>query len=112
MSIETDLFAALKVLAPTWPTIAPQGTVGPRITYQRVAGSDVPNYDADGSGATSARIQVDVWADNYGAARALADQARAALYAALTVGEITDNPSDYEAETKLHRASFDVAAWA
>jgi hypothetical protein len=38
--------------------------------------------------------------------------ARDALYAALTVGEITDNPSDYENTTELHRVSFDVKAWA
>jgi len=112
MSVETAIYAALNALAPTFPTVAPQGTTAlPRITYQRVAGSDAPNYAGDGMGATSVRVQVDVWALDYATARRLSDQARAALYAALTVGSITDNPSDYESDTKLHRASFDVEAW-
>ncbi|MGE7136220.1 DUF3168 domain-containing protein [Luteibacter sp. NPDC031894] len=112
MSVETALHGALKDLAPTFPTITPQGvTTLPRITYQRVSGSDEPTYDGDGLGATRVRVQVDVWALDYPTARRLADQARAALYAGLTVGQITDNPSDYESDTKLHRASFDVEAW-
>lgn len=112
MTVETSIHAALKSLAPVFPTLAPQGTKElPRITYQRVAGSDAPNYAGDGMGATSVRVQVDVWALDYPTARKLSDQARAALYSALTVGQITDNPSDYEVDTKLHRASFDVEAW-
>ncbi|WP_036114475.1 MULTISPECIES: tail completion protein gp17 [Luteibacter] len=112
MSVETALYAALKNLAPTFPTLAPQGTTAlPRITYQRVAGGDASTYAGDGMGATNVRVQVDVWASDYPAARKLSDQARAALYAALAVGQVTDNPSDYESDTKLHRASFDVEAW-
>ncbi|MDF4024132.1 DUF3168 domain-containing protein [Luteibacter sp. PPL201] len=112
MSVETTLYGALKELAATFPTIANQGTTDlPRITYQRVSGSDEPSYDGDGMGATRVRIQVDVWAVDYPSARRLSDEARSALYAALTVGQITDNPSDYESDTKLHRASFDIEAW-
>lgn len=114
MSVETQAVAVLKtVSANVYPTIAPQvtGSTLPRITYQLVAGFDEPSYDADGSGASKRRIQIDFWAGDYGTARRLADQARAALYAGMTVGQITDNPSDYEADTKLHRASFDIEAW-
>lgn len=111
MSVETALYAALKDLAPTWPTIAPLDAPRPRLTYQRIAGVDSASYDADGGGATQIRIQVDAWADDYPTARHLSDMARAACYARLTVGQITDNPSDFEADTKLHRASFDVEAW-
>lgn len=77
-----------------------------------MAGADISGYEADGTGAHFGRWQIDCWAESYGAARALADQARAALYAALTVGEITDNPSDFDPSTELHKASFDVKAWA
>ncbi|MEO7466721.1 MAG: DUF3168 domain-containing protein [Sphingobium limneticum] len=112
MSVETAIYAALKDVAPTFPTIAPQGTKAlPRITYQRVSGSDEPNYSGDGFGATTVRVQIDVWANDYPTARDFSDRARAALYAALTVGQVTDNPSDYESDTKLHRASFDIEAW-
>lgn len=112
MSVETDLFKALDALLPTWPTLAPQGTTAlPRYTYQLISGSDDVTFDADDRGATRKRIQVDTWALDYPTARRYADAARAALYAALTVGEVTDNPSDYEPDTKLHRASFDIEAW-
>lgn len=111
MSVETALHAAIKDLAPTYPNVADQNAPRPRLTYQRVAGVDSASYDADGKGATQVRIQVDAWADDYPSARRLSDLARAACYAGLTVGQITDNPSDFEADTKLHRASFDVEAW-
>lgn len=112
MSIETDLYKALAALLPTYPTLAPQGTTAlPRYTYQLVSGSDDVTFDGDARGATRRRVQVDTWASDYPTARKQSDAARAALYAALTVGEITDNPSDYEPDTKLHRASFDVEAW-
>lgn len=77
-----------------------------------MAGRDTPSYDADGTGAKSGRWQIDCWADNYGAADVLSIQARDALYAAVTVGEITDNPDDFDSSTELHRVSFDVKAWA
>lgn len=77
-----------------------------------VAGADTPTYDGDGTGAKFGRWQIDVWAPDYGTARGLAEQARAALYEALTVGEMMDNPSDFDPSTELHKASFDVKAWA
>lgn len=112
MSIETDLYAALSAVAPTWPTVAPSDAALPRITYQLVGGADISGYEADGTGAHFIRCQIDCWAGNYGAARKLADQARQACYDALTVGEITDNPTGFDNTTELHRASFDVKAWA
>ena len=111
MSLEATIYSTLNALAPTWPTLAKAGTTPPYITYQLVAGADISGYEANGTGARFGRWQIDCWATDYGAARNLSEVARDALYAALTVGEITDNPSDYENTTELHRASFDVKAW-
>jgi hypothetical protein len=111
MSVQGDLKAALTAIAPTWPVIAPKGTTGKRFTYQTVAGSDTLTFDDGDISAKWVRIQVDAWAGDYGTAQRMAIDARAALYVALDVGEMTTNPDDYEGAEDLHRASFDVYAW-
>lgn len=110
MTLEEKIFQALNAVAPTYPIIAPADAPSPRITYLRIAGKDHETL-ADGGGAPRVRVQVDVWALQFAQSRDLAAAARAALRAALTIGEITDNPDEYEPDTKLFRASFDIAAW-
>jgi hypothetical protein len=109
MSAETDVTTILSALAPTTPFASADAAARPRITYQRVTGSD--NGHLAGAGPERVRLQIDAWADTYAAARGIVDQAKLALRAGLVVGSITDNPDDYEADTKLHRCSFDVALW-
>ncbi|PXV60661.1 Protein of unknown function [Dyella jiangningensis] len=110
MSVEAQVFAALQGVAPTYPLIAPQGAGTPRITYLRVSGRQFETL-ANGGGAPRVRMQVDVWSDSYDQAEALAMQAKDALRAQLKVGEITDNPDEFESDTRLYRASFDAAIW-
>ena len=109
MSAETEVTAVLSGLAPTTPFASADATARPRITYQRATGTD--NGHLSGAGPERVRMQIDVWADTYAAARGIVDQAKLALRAGLVVGSITDNPDDYEAADKLHRCSFDVAVW-
>ena len=111
MSVQAAVYAVLNGIAPTWPGVAPEDAPRPRLTYSRIAGSDIPTYDGDGSGAGNRHFQVDAWADSAGDARRLSDTVRAALYAARIVGGITDNPDDYEKDTKLYLASFTVEVW-
>lgn len=111
MSVQGDLVAALKVIAPVFPVVAKAGTTGPRFTYQTVGGTNTETFDAGEQAASYVRVQVDCWADDFGTAQRLAIAARTALYASLTVGEMTTNPDDYESDTGLFRASFDVTAW-
>lgn len=106
--IEAQIQAALNVLAPT-TSRGSAGSQRPRITYFRVAGSDNPTLT--GAGANRARFQLDFWADDFATARGLADQGKVALRAGLTVGEITDNPDDFETDTLLHKCSFDAPIW-
>lgn len=116
MSIEADIVVALDPLDPAPSSTAfctPFGdadpTKRPRITYQVVSGAY--NENLGGVGPYRGRRQIDIWALTYAQAYGLAAQARVALQAGLDVGSITDNPDSYEPDTKLHRISFDVAAW-
>lgn len=107
--IEADIAAALSPLAPTTSFGRADKTQRPRITHQRATGSQ--NANLGGAGVNRVRFQIDVWADTPAQARGLAEQAKVALRAGLTVSEIFDNPDDFEEDTLLHRASFDAAIW-
>ena len=109
MSLETLIVTALTPIAPTTPFGDANPASRPRITYQKIAGSD--NENLQGAGPYRGRRQIDVWALTYAQADGLAAQAKVALRSGLNVGSITDNPDGYEEDTKLHRVSFDVAAW-
>lgn len=107
--IEAQIQALLNVLAPT-TSRGSMGTGRPRITYFRVSGTSNTTLGGP-QGANRARFQIDAWADSFAQARGLADQAKVALRAGLTVGEITDNPDDFEEDTQLHKCAFDAAIW-
>ena len=112
MILENQLYSLLGDIASTYPNVAPEKADIPRITFQLIAGGDTPDYAGRGGGARYVRIQIDTWAATYLEARALSERARTAVYAGLRVGEVSDNPSDFELDTRLHRASFDVRLWA
>lgn len=107
--IEASIVTLLTPLAPTTSFGSANPSTRPRITHHRIAGTD--NLTLTGPGPARIRFQIDVWADTFAQARGLADQAKVALRGGLTVGEITDNPDDFEADVKLHRASFDAPIW-
>lgn len=109
MNLETAIAALLKSVAPTTPFASADPAVRPRITYQTISGNY--NENLGGEGPYRGQRQIDVWSLSYAEAHGLADQAKVALRNGLMVGSITDNPDDYETDTKLHRVSFDVAAW-
>jgi hypothetical protein len=113
VSIKTAIYAALKDAGPAFPVVAPQGTAAPYLRYVGIGGSDDVTFDADGLGATSGLVQVDAFALDYATAQRLLESARAALYAspAVTIGDLTYLPDDYEGDTKLFKASFQVEAW-
>lgn len=111
MSLDVHLTSALKTMADrVSPHPASVGVARPNVTYQRITGRRHATLNS-GAGAPQASFQVDVWAMSKGEARTLADQLIDGLPALLKVGAITDNPDDYESDTKLHRASFDVTLW-
>ena len=56
----------------------PQGTKLPCITFQRIGGSPA-NTLSGASGLEEIDLQIDVWAKNYGEAKAIAKAVRAAM---------------------------------
>lgn len=113
MSIKSAIYAAIKDVVASFPVVAPQGTKPPYLRYSGIGGRDEPTYAGDGMGATSGTIQIDSFAISYADAVRNLAAARSALYASpgMTVGEIVDLPDDYEADTKLFKASMQVEAW-
>lgn len=111
MSLDTDLLAAMRTVN-TKSYAFPAATPPPALyaTYQRVTGRRHSTLNS-GAGAPVATFQIDCWSKVKGQAVELADALKDALPDLLKVGEITDNPDDYETDTQLHRASFDVTIW-
>lgn len=110
MSLDTDLLAAMRSsLAASYkfPALNPPALYA---TYQRVTGRKHATLNS-GLGAPRATYQIDLWCKNFGQAREAAEAMKLALPNTLKVGDITDNPDDYETDTMLHRASFDVTIW-
>lgn len=111
MSLDTDLLAAMKTVETksfAFPAATPQTTK--YATYQRVSGRRHATLNS-GLGAPRAAFQIDCWSKIKGEAVELAEALKDALPNTLKVGDITDNPDDFEKDTQLHRASFDVTIW-
>lgn len=132
MSLMSDLIGYILADAPivaivddrVQPGRRPQSDPLPALTLVQVSGN--PEYADDGdAGLQSVRIQIDCWADSYGAGDALADLVVAALSAVrdVTQGGTTfryimlDNRQDLSesganASEYLFRTSVDFTIWA
>jgi hypothetical protein len=95
---------------PVTPWASANQNAVPRIGFHLVAGGD--NGNLKGAGPTRARYQIDCYARSQASASGLAASAKVALRAGMTIGQITDNPDNFEADIQLYTASFDIAAWA
>jgi hypothetical protein len=115
MNIEATVYATLQGLVSgrMYPDVAPEATLRPYLTYQKVGGAAVNFLDQAPPGTSNARIQVNVWADTRGSAAALAriieDTLRAAPGLRVTVegGPV----SIYEPDTKLRGSMQDFSFW-
>lgn len=111
MTLDESLLAAMRgVEAKSYPFPANPQPSGRFATYQRISGRRHVTLHS-GLGAPTATFQIDCWSTIKGQAVELAEALKEALPGQLRVGDITDNPDDYENDTGLHRASFDVALW-
>ncbi|WP_164087159.1 tail completion protein gp17 [Stenotrophomonas maltophilia] len=111
MNLDLRLTAASSTItAAFYPFPAPKDRPPLYVTYQRAGGKRHATLNS-GAGAERGTFQIDVWGPKKGPVRELAEQLKDGLPDLLKVGEITDNPDDYEADTSLHRASFDVTIW-
>lgn len=110
MSLDTELLAAMKTIETAsyaFPAARPPAKYA---TYQRVTGRRHGTLNS-GFGAPRATFQIDCWSKIKGDAVAMAEALKDGLPGQMKVGDITDNPDDYEKDTELHRASFDVTVW-
>ena len=106
--VAASAVTALVPAARITPLIRPQSITVPAITLQRV--SLVPQNHLRGDGGLDDNsVQLDVWADSYVSARAIADACRTAL-AGFSMKFEND---DYESETapELYRVTQTYQVW-
>lgn len=115
MTFEADLKSHLSAAGVVYPVVMPAGTALPVITYSIAA--QTPTRDLDGDGVAGdleeIRAQVDCWARDFDAARALARAVRARLLTDATHFKASLNSEQtlYEDNTRLHRVLLDYSFW-
>lgn len=93
-----------------YPLVAPDTPVRPYIVYNRVSANS-ENVLAGSSGLINTRLQIDVYADAYADAQALAAQVDA-LMAGWAVQTVSLPAQDiYEQDVKLHRVLLEYSLW-
>jgi len=101
-----------------YPNLLPQDVTLEAITYRRVSGPHVSAFGTD-AGLSNPRFQVDVWADLYTEAVALAAAVQTALVrfrgtiASETIQDILllNELDIYEQERRIHRVMMDFEVW-
>jgi hypothetical protein len=115
MTMTQDLFALLSsgataAGARVYPVIAPDLVLRPYIVYLRVTSND-ENVLSGATGLYNTRIQLDMYADSYAAAQALAAQVDARM-AGWIMQNVSLGAQDlYEPDPKLHRVRADYSVW-
>jgi len=113
MSVEADIFTALQSLVGkrVAPVIFPQAPVVPTWPAIRYSFIDsVPIVDACGDGdddTAEIRLQLDVVATTFSAARSLRLQVMAAMAVFDPPATLQSSTSDFDAETKTYREILD-----
>lgn len=114
MTMQTDFVALVSsiVAGRVYPA-GTASTVTPYVTYSRVVSLEQSTLDANGGtgNASNTRLQVDIWAESYGAAQALAAQVKAALKGWSTENIVLSEQDDFEPDTRLHRCLLDLSVW-
>lgn len=110
--IEQDIFNALKSLVSNrvYPLVMPQSPTYPAIVYNRIANT-AQNTLEGGSSLDQVRMQIDVYATTYSAAKTLSDQVRSAMEAAAFKGTLQTDQDFFEPDVNLYRVSLDFYVW-
>jgi hypothetical protein len=116
MTIEADIFAALKALVANrvYRDLAPQTvTALPRITFQQIGGVGVNFIDPTVPSKKNARFQVNVWDATRDGAAVLSRQVEDALraYSALVTTVLGAPVAVYEETTLLYGTMQDFSFW-
>lgn len=114
MSMQTDFVALVSsaVAGRVYPA-GTASTIAPYVTYSRVTAIEQTTLDSNGGigNLINTRLQIDVWANSYGAAQDTANAIKAALKGWANQNIVLSEMDDYEFDTKLHRTSLDVSVW-
>lgn len=117
-SMEAILFDTLKGLVGNrvFPSVAPELTPTPYITYQSAGGEQAINFmDGEQPSKKNARIQINVWDKQLVSALALSQRAETALRGAsttLSTTVLSGQRTTYEQDTKLHGTIQFFSCWA
>lgn len=119
MTVEADIFLALKDLVPTnvdgrrgvWRDIAPTGVMRPYITFQQVGGVAVNLLESAVADKKNGRFQINAWADGRDEVASLSRQIEDTLVASLRATVIGAPVAVYEEETKLYGTRQDFSIW-
>jgi hypothetical protein len=115
MSVESDLFAALKGLVGNrvFPDVAPELTARPYITFQQIGGQAINFLEPAVPNKKHGRFQINVWADTRSAAATLARQVEDTLRVvpSLQTTVLGAPLAVYEEETKLRGSMQDFSFW-
>lgn len=122
MSLETEIFAAVKGLFPAtggafrlYPLTFPQSPTIPEVPACRyVFISNEPVEDicgTDGDATSNTRTQLDILGKTFAEARALRLQVISAMSGLATPTRLAGSFDDYDAELKLYRCSVDFISY-
>jgi hypothetical protein len=114
VALESKLTALLKGVCPrAYPDFAPNGTARPYVTYQQIGGDVINPLARDVPNAENAEMQITVWSDTRGEAKALIKQIEAALIVAtdFTAKPRSAAASDFDADIPLYSSRQDFRIW-
>lgn len=116
MTIESDLFAALKSLCGNrvYPDVAPIGTARPYVLYSQVGGEAVSYVEDAVPDKQNGRIQFTVWADTAASRTALITQIESAMVTAqaFQARPIGAPSKTYDHDMQLFGAMQDFSVWS
>lgn len=116
--IENDIytalsgFAGLSALVSTriYPLHMARGATFPAVVYTRVSGARINNLD--GENIQNPRYQVDVWADDFDSAMAIAAQVALAFAGASFQAVFIADRHEHDGTMDLYRVSMDFSVWS
>lgn len=95
-----------------YPMVNTQATiVSPYITFQMIYAAPLLVTDSSSNGRQSARVQIDVWASTFGAAKTLARSVKTAFDGWAIPNVIIDTQDIYEGVSKEYRVILEYSIW-
>lgn len=113
-SIQEQLTTLLSGVASggIFPMTAAQNAAPPYLVYQRVAETVENTLAGNGTPPiANTRFQIDVWANTYAQAVALAGSVRALMHAWAVQNVLNLENDEYEPDVMLYRVLLDYSVW-